>query len=208
MSSSSSVKKTSTCLSPTKKDSLKNDESSIVSSKQRQSYKKRRTSEHESVQIKENEVSEFALEVKLLSDQATIPVRKTGSAAGYDISSAYDYVVPSRGRILIETDLAVAIPPGCYGRLAPRSGLALEHGIAVGAGVIDGDYRGSLGVLLLNHSDTDFEVKKGDRIAQLVLQKVMTPKVEVVEELSETERGNKGFGSTGVATDCTNTHDD
>lgn len=71
--------------------------------------------------------------------------------------SAYDCVVPARGRLLVQSDVAVAIPAGCYGRIAPRSGLAVNHGIGTGAGVIDADYRGSIGVLLFNHSDTDFE---------------------------------------------------
>lgn len=138
--------------------------------------------------------------------------------------SAHDYVVPATGRVLVQTDLALYVPLGSYGRVASRSGLAVDHGIEVGAGVIDGDYRGPLGVLLFNHSDTDFEgkrsvgapsltnggglVKRGDRVAQLLLERILTPKVEVVKELPETERGRDGFGSTGVATDCTNTHDD
>lgn len=71
--------------------------------------------------------------------------------------SAHEYVVPARGRMLVQSDVALAIPAGCYGRIAPRSGLAVKHGIGTGAGVIDSDYRGSVGVLLFNHSDTDFE---------------------------------------------------
>lgn len=73
--------------------------------------------------------------------------------------SAHDYVIPATGRVLVQTDLALCVPLGSYGRIASRSGLAVDHGIEVGAGVIDGDYRGPLGVLLFNHSDTDFEGK-------------------------------------------------
>ena len=82
--------------------------------------------------------------------------------------------------------------------VAPRSGLAWKHSIDVGAGVIDADYRGPVGVILFNHSDVDIEVKVGDRIAQLIIQKVMTPKVMEVKDLDSTERGVGGFGSTGV----------
>lgn len=81
---------------------------------------------------------------------------------------------------------------------APRSGLALKHAIDVGAGVIDADYRGPVGVILFNHFDVDFEVKVGDRIAQLILEKIVTPAVLEVEDLDSTTRGEGGFGSTGV----------
>lgn len=82
--------------------------------------------------------------------------------------------------------------------VAPRSGLAWKHSIDVGAGVIDADYRGPLGVILFNHSDVDFEVKVGDRIAQLIIEKIMTPDVLEVDDLDSTTRGTGGFGSTGV----------
>ncbi|KAH3054749.1 hypothetical protein KXV27_001546 [Aspergillus fumigatus] len=89
-------------------------------------------------------------------------------------------------------------PTDCYGRVAPRSGLASKHFIDTGAGVIDADYRGEVKVLLFNFSDVDFTVKVGDRIAQLVLERIYTPDVMVVEELEESVRGAGGFGSTGV----------
>lgn len=81
---------------------------------------------------------------------------------------------------------------------APRSGLAWKHSIDVGAGVIDADYRGPVGIILFNHSDEDFEVKKGDRIAQLIMERIMTPDAVEVEDLDATARGEGGFGSTGV----------
>ena len=98
------------------------------------------------------------------------------------------------------TGLIVAVPPGTYGRVAPRSGLALHGGIDVGAGVIDADYRGQLGVLLFNHSDTDFFVAVGDRVAQLILEVVRTPPLEEASDLGSelTGRGASGFGSTGT----------
>lgn len=83
------------------------------------------------------------------------------------------------------------------GRIAPRSGLASKHFIDTGAGVIDSDYRGPVKVLLFNHAETDFEIKEGDRIAQLILERIYTPEVNVVEELEESVRGAGGFGSTG-----------
>ena len=83
------------------------------------------------------------------------------------------------------------------GRIAPRSGLAVKHFIDTGAGVIDSDYRGQVKVLLFNHSEVDFEIKEGDRIAQLVLERIYTPEILVVDKLEESVRGAGGFGSTG-----------
>lgn len=139
-----------------------------------------------------------ALKVKLLSDTATAPARGSAHAAGYDLASAEAAVVPVGGRRLVRTDVAVAVPPGTYGRVAPRSGLALKHGIDVMAGVIDGDYRGPVGVILHNSGDEPFAVRVGYRIAQLILERIETPAVEVAAELDGTERGDGGFGSTGV----------
>eukprot|EP01006_Ploeotia_vitrea_P034224 TRINITY_DN65726_c0_g1_i1.p1 TRINITY_DN65726_c0_g1~~TRINITY_DN65726_c0_g1_i1.p1 ORF type:complete len:171 (-),score=24.66 TRINITY_DN65726_c0_g1_i1:196-675(-) len=135
--------------------------------------------------------------VQKLTPNATIPVRGSALAAGYDLTSAYDTVVAAKGKALIKTDLAIEVPVGTYGRIAPRSGLAWKHFIDVGAGVIDADYRGNVGVILFNHSDADFVVSKGDRIAQLVLEQICTPEVEEVADLTTTKRGEGGFGSTG-----------
>lgn len=88
------------------------------------------------------------------------------------------------------------LPIVCF--VAPRSGLAWKHSIDVGAGVVDADYRGPVGVILFNHSDVDFEVKVGDRIAQLIVEKIVTPQVVEVDDLDATVRGAGGFGSTGV----------
>lgn len=83
------------------------------------------------------------------------------------------------------------------GRIAPRSGLASKNFIDTGAGVIDADYRGQVKVLLFNHAETDFEVNEGDRVAQLIIERIYTPEIQVVEELEESVRGEGGFGSTG-----------
>ncbi|XP_042210289.1 kelch-like protein 3 [Homarus americanus] len=112
--------------------------------------------------------------------------------------SAYDIVIAGQGKALIKTDIQVELPEDCYGRVAPRSGLSWKNHIDVGAGVIDRDYRGNVGVVLFNHAKTDFEVKKGDRVAQLICEKIVYPDIEEVEEFVDTERGADGFGSTGM----------
>lgn len=112
--------------------------------------------------------------------------------------SAVDTVVPAKGRAIVPTDLSIAIPQGTYGRVAPRSGLAVKHFIDVGAGVVDADYRGPLGVVLFNFGEQDFVVKRGDRIAQLVLERIMMSDIVEVDDLDGTLRGSGGFGSTGA----------
>ncbi|XP_049389025.1 deoxyuridine 5'-triphosphate nucleotidohydrolase-like [Solanum stenotomum] len=136
--------------------------------------------------------------VKKLSDNAVLPSRGSPLSAGYDLSSATETKVPARGKALVPTDLSIAVPEGTYARIAPRSGLTWKHSIDVGAGVIDADYRGPVGVILFNHSDVDFEVKIGDRIAQLIIEKIIVPEVEEVDDLDSTVRSSGGFGSTGV----------
>ena len=138
------------------------------------------------------------LKVKKLSANAVLPSRGSALAAGYDLSSAVEAVVPARGKALVATDLSVAVPHGTYARIAPRSGLAWKHSIDVGAGVVDADYRGPVGVVLFNHSDADFAVRPGDRVAQLVIERIATPDVAEVDDLDATVRGEGGFGSTGV----------
>ena len=137
------------------------------------------------------------LKVKKLNPEAKLPKRGSAYAASYDISSLEDAEIPPQSKYLFSTGLSLAIPSGHYGRIAPRSGLAVKHFIDVGAGVIDEDYRGELKVLLFNFGGEPYKVSKGDRIAQLLLEKIITPDVIEVEELDETGRGQGGFGSTG-----------
>ncbi|XP_005376761.1 PREDICTED: deoxyuridine 5'-triphosphate nucleotidohydrolase, mitochondrial isoform X3 [Chinchilla lanigera] len=132
-----------------------------------------------------------------LSEHATAPTRGSALAAGFDLYSAYDYTIPPMEKALVKTDIQIALPSGCYGRVAPRSGLAAKHFIDVGAGVIDEDYRGNVGVVLFNFGKEKFEVKKGDRIAQLICERIYYPEIEEVQGLEDTERGAGGFGSTG-----------
>lgn len=140
------------------------------------------------------------LEVERLSEHATLPTRGSEQAAGADLTSAHKYVVPANGKAIVMTDLAIRLPPGCYGRIAPRSGLAAKHFIDVGAGVIDADYRGNLGVILFNFGIEDFVVNRGDRIAQLICERITIPQIlEASKPLDSTARGAAGFGSTGVS---------
>ncbi len=114
--------------------------------------------------------------------------------------STTDLVIPAKGKGLVPTGLSMAIPIGNYGRIAPRSGLAAKNFIDVGAGVIDADYRGEVKVLLFNFSEQEFQIKAGDRVAQLIIEKYTRTEIEEVTEgdLDSTERGEGGFGSTGV----------
>jgi len=139
----------------------------------------------------------MSLGIKRLSDDSIIPTRGSGGAVGYDLYSNTSCVIPASERGLVSTGIAIILPSGVYGRVAPRSGLAVKHGIQVGAGVIDPDYTGEVKVVLFNHGDKDFEVEKGDRIAQLVLERCETPPIEEITVVEDTERGSSGFGSTG-----------
>ncbi|XP_078666485.1 deoxyuridine 5'-triphosphate nucleotidohydrolase-like [Branchiostoma floridae x Branchiostoma belcheri] len=134
-----------------------------------------------------------------MTENAFAPTRGSKQAAGYDLYSAYDYTIPAQGKVLAKTDIQIALPEGCYGRVAPRSGLAHKNFIDVGAGVIDRDYRGNVGVIMFNFGKEEFKVNKGDRIAQLICEQIFMPDLVEEQTLDETERGEGGFGSTGVA---------
>ena len=136
------------------------------------------------------------LRIKLLSDKAKPPTKQLDKAAGYDLSSAQNGVIPAGSRKLIQTDLAMTVPPGTYGRITPRSGLALKHHIDIGAGVVDEDYTGPVGILMINHESQDFIVNLGDWIAQLILERISNEPVIITQELSDSSRGERGFGST------------
>lgn len=128
-----------------------------------------------------------------------LPVYATQGAAGMDVVSAEDVTIVPGARHAVATGLAVAIPPGFEIQVRPRSGLALKHGISVPntPGTIDSDYRGELKVILINHGADAFDVRRGDRVAQLVLAPVIRASWLPVGELDETARGEGGFGSTG-----------
>ncbi len=128
-----------------------------------------------------------------------LPAYATEGAAGMDVVAAEDVVIAPGARHAVATGLALAIPAGFEVQVRPRSGLALKHGITVPntPGTIDSDYRGELKVILINHGGDDFEVRRGDRVAQLVLAPVTKASWLEVDELDETARGEGGFGSTG-----------
>lgn len=137
------------------------------------------------------------LRFKQLDPKAVLPVRGSSFAAGLDICSIEDVVIGPHQRATVRTGLAMAIPHGFYGRVAPRSGLAVKQGLDVLAGVIDSDYRGELCCVLYNTSDTPIELPTGSKICQLIIEKIITPQATWANDLDETARGAGGFGSTG-----------
>lgn len=138
------------------------------------------------------------IHIKLLSEKAKIPTQGTPFSAGYDLYAAEDACVPRLGRKLVKTNISMAIPMNHYGRIAPRSGLAYKNGIDVLAGVIDSDYRGDIGVILYNtDNNVDFQVKTGDKIAQIIIESCSSCNFVNVNELPVSKRGEGGYGHTG-----------
>ena len=139
------------------------------------------------------------LRVQKTCNASKLPCRSSEGAAGYDLYSVENQMIYAGGQSMIDVGIRMTVPPGTYGRIAPRSGLAVKHGIDVLAGVIDEDYQGDVKVILINHGDKDFQVSVGDRVAQLVIEKIATPEVKhVISFDEETQRGDGGFGSTGI----------
>ena len=137
------------------------------------------------------------LSFKRLDSRATLPSRGSASAAGLDIYAIEDLIIRPGERALARTGLAVAIPQGYYGRVAPRSGLATKKGLDVLAGVIDADYRGEIICLLYNAGNETIELSAGSKSCQLIIEKIITPTAVWADEISKTDRGSGGFGSTG-----------
>mmetsp|Transcript_4433 Transcript_4433/g.6561 ORF Transcript_4433/g.6561 Transcript_4433/m.6561 type:complete len:721 (+) Transcript_4433:1450-3612(+) len=140
------------------------------------------------------------LQIQKLSDNAHLPIRATPESAGYDLFSAVEAIIQPNTRQLIATDLSIKPPPGTYVQLMPRSGLSLKYQIDTRAGVIDRDYHGNFMVLLENMSSVPFEIKNGDRIAQMILHHISSPPLVTVTALDPTIRCENGFGSTGTDT--------
>jgi len=136
------------------------------------------------------------LRFKQLDPRAMLPKRGSALAAGLDLFCIEDAELAPKQRATVRTGLAVAIPPGFYGRVAPRSGLAAKNGLDVLAGVIDSDYRGEICCILYNTGDSVISLKAGSKICQLILEKIITPEAAWVVDLDETARGAGGFGST------------
>ena len=135
--------------------------------------------------------------VKRFNDNATLPSRGTPGAVGYDLACIEDFVLDTQSHRLVPTGLGFQLPNGVYGRIAPRSGLTVKHGVHIGAGVVDPDYMGEVKVAMFNLGRDPVEFKKGDRIAQLILERCEVPDVVEVDILTSTSRGEGGFGSTG-----------
>lgn len=140
--------------------------------------------------------AEQVMQVALTHQLAQAPKRATSGAAGYDLYSCEERTIEPGDRELINTGVIVIVPNQTYARVASRSGLALR-GIDVAAGVIDSDYRGAVQVLLVNNSKQPYTVQPGDRIAQLIMERIHTPRIFVAEWVPPTERGARGFGSSG-----------
>ena len=119
-------------------------------------------------------------------------------SVGYDINAVCSCVIPSRRKGVVQTGLVVSLPSGVYARIALHSGLAIKKFTDMGAGVIDRNYTGEIGVVLFNHSAVDFQVQVGNKIAQLILEKIKTPVVKKIIVLSATDRGSGGFQSMGL----------
>jgi len=133
-----------------------------------------------------------------ISDKAIIPTKGSRFAAGHDIYALTDGLVPAKGQTMVETGIAIRLLEGTYGRLAARSGIASKMGIAVGGGVIHADYTGEVKVILRNPGEADCVFKAGDRIAQLIIEKVANADAMEVDDLETTERGKMGFGSSDL----------
>ena len=145
-------------------------------------------------------MDKIQVKIKKLRDNAVIPEYKTAGSAACDLVSCESVVIPARGRAMVPTGLSVECENVAV-LLFARSGLAVKHGIALanGVGVVDSDYRGEIMVGLSNHTDTDFLVSPGDRIAQMMFVPVVTANFIESNTLSDTPRGSGGFGSTGKA---------
>lgn len=146
--------------------------------------------------------ADIEVRVQLLRPTAVLPRYMTAHAAGMDLHAALDEIltlVPGE-RTLIPTGLALAIPPGFEGQVRPRSGLALKRGIALvnSPGTIDADYRGEVGIILINHGQEPVAITPGERIAQLVIAPVSQALLVTVDALDDTGRAGGGFGHTGV----------
>ena len=141
----------------------------------------------------------MTLKFKRIHSDAVMPAYAHPSDAGMDVKSVEDIVIPARGRALVHTGLVMLLPPMYEAQVRPRSGLALKSGVTVlnTPGTIDSGYRGEVGVILFNTTDVDFPVKKGDKVAQLVIAPVTQPAIEETDSIDETDRGAGGFGSTG-----------
>lgn len=139
------------------------------------------------------------MEIEIIAEEGMLPIYAREGDAGADLRSNEDIEILANQQVLVKTGVRLGLPDGYVGLVCSRSGLALKSGVFVlnAPGVVDSGYRGEVGVILKNSGSSTFSVKKGDRIAQLMIQKFESPKFIEVETLDVTERGEGGFGSTG-----------
>lgn len=147
----------------------------------------------------ESSAEEVALKIRRLDPDLPVPRYAHPGDAGMDLAAAEDVTVGPGERVAVGTGLVIAIPPGWVGLVHPRSGLALRHGLTVvnAPGTVDAGYRGELKVLLVNLGDEPVDIARGERVAQLLLQRVGRAVIAESDDLDETSRGEGGFGSTG-----------
>lgn len=137
------------------------------------------------------------LQVKRLDSHARLPTKGSEASAGWDLYCIESVDIPPGRQALLPTGLAFGIPAGWYGRIAPRSGIALAYAYNVHAGVIDADYTGEVKVALVNHGDHTIEFRRDDRIAQMIVERCSQGELREVSDLSSTDRGTGGMGSSG-----------
>ena len=139
------------------------------------------------------------IKIKKLNPEAKTPIYGHPGDAGMDFFSSKDYLISSGGHVLVETGISMAIPTGYVGLLWDKSGLANKNGLSVLGGVIDCGYRGEIKIVLQNNGDSKYLVSKGQKVAQMLIQPVISPTLELTDSLEEnTSRGDGGFGSTGL----------
>ena len=138
------------------------------------------------------------IRIKKIHEEAIVPNFAHSGDAGMDLYSVEDLILKPGERVAVSTGISAEFPEGYVALVWDKSGMALKSGIKTMAGVIDSGYRGEYKIVLTNLSPENFEIKKGQKIAQLLLQKIEVPEIEIAEELSEADRGEGGFGSTGV----------
>jgi len=145
--------------------------------------------------------SDQSVRVKKLSDEGRVPKKGLARAAGHDLYTNEGTDVPATGQAMVGTGIAIGLPHNTYGRIAPRSSLAVKHRLMTNAGVIDSDYRGEVKVVLANLGDQPYRVEKGDLIAQLIIEKIDNRELQEVTQLDHTKTGDRGFGSSNTTMD-------
>jgi len=138
------------------------------------------------------------IKIKKINPEAITPHYSHEGDAGMDVYSVEDVLIKPGERFAVPTGLAIELPPGYVSLIWDKSGIALKHGITTMAGVVEHTYRGEYKILLFNSSNSDYNIKKGEKVAQLLIQPIVTAEIEETDKLSETKRAEGGFGSTGL----------